>query len=107
MNIDAHFENLAQKNHDGTLTVKEAPFGYYRLRTGKHAGRVIIKHGARIDDKEICHFAKFLTWVRVEDIGEILCEQVGVAFIASKLPIDYSQATWYGDSGDGPHHYEW
>lgn len=107
MNIDTFFEDLAQMNEDGTLKVRDVFTGYFRLREGKHAGRVIIKTLGTITDRKICHFARSLTWVYLSEIEDTLCERVDVAFTASKLPIDYSQATWYGDSGDGPHHYEW
>ena len=107
MNIDEFFIEQGNKNANGVLTVGEAIFGYYRLRSGEHAGRVIIKTGDRIDGDAICRFANGLTWIRVAKIANILCERVGVSFSESRHPIDRSQATWYPDNSDKPMAHEW
>lgn len=98
MTIDDFFEENAKKNDNGTLTVKDALLGgYYRLREGEHAGRVIIKSSGKIDNKNICLFARNLTWVFEDKIKDILCERVSPTFSQGKHPIDRSKASWYGD----------
>jgi len=106
--LDSFIQVLAEKNDAGTLTIGEAMIGgYYRLRSGEHAGRVVIKCHDQIDNQEIVRFANGLTWCWLEKIKDILCERVGPLFPASRHPIDYSQATWYPDGSDKPMHHVW
>jgi hypothetical protein len=42
-----------QKDRDGTLTIQDTHYGYYRLLNGPHAGRVIIKTSTRHDHQPI------------------------------------------------------
>lgn len=94
------FVKLSEKNEKGTLTVGEATFGYYRLRNGRKAGKVIIITCASIDEKRICFYANELTWAYIENIKDILCEAVRPTF-------SQGQATWYNDNSEEPSFYEW
>lgn len=81
MNIDEIFSEAARKNSEGTLTIGETVmFAYYRLLEGEHAGKVIIKTNARIDDKSICFFAKGLTWIYTHNLQDIRCERAYPCF---------------------------
>lgn len=101
--IDDFFAEQAKKNAEGTLTVGEAIFGYYRLLEGTSAGKVIIITHA----KPIIFYANGLTWSYVEKLKDVRCERVGVSFSESYHPIDRSRATWYPDNSDEPQHYSW
>ena len=106
--IDDFFNAINEKDANGTLTVGEALIGrYYRLRNGNHAGRVIIKTSAMIDGESICYFANGLIHIKTSKISDILCESVCPTFNQGRHPIDYNQATWYDDCGNGPRHHEW
>jgi len=77
INIDRIFQDAAQKDYDGTLTVKETVmFGYYRLLSGKHAGSVIIKSPCIKDGKLIYYFASSLIRVNYDQIKDDRCKQV-------------------------------
>jgi hypothetical protein len=103
--IDDFFAEHARKNMEGTLTVGETIFGYCRLLEGIHAGKVIIKTCARIDDKPIIFFANGLTWAYVDSLKDIRCECVGVTFSKGTHSIDRRHATWYNDNPGGPPQY--
>ncbi len=106
--IDDFCQLQSEKNSAGTLTIGEAMIGgYYRLRSGEYAGRVVIKCHDRIDDKAIVRFANGLTWCWIDGIKNILCERVIPTFSRSIHPIDYSQSTWYPDGSNTPMHHEW
>lgn len=106
------FENFliehSLKNESGTLTIGEALINhYYRLLEGEHAGRVVINSCAKIDDKPVLFFANGMTWIYREKLANVRCKMTYPIFPAGGHPIDYSKASWYDDSGGGPHHHEW
>lgn len=106
--IDEFFRQQGVKNRDGTLTVGEAIFGYYRLLEGKKAGKVIIKTCAKINGEPVLFFANGLVWINADELKDIRCEKVSPTFAGGfNHSIDRSQATWYNDNGNKPQCYEW
>lgn len=102
------YEIRSKKVREGTLTIREAGCGFFRIREGCYANRVIIIPLAeKIDGKRVCFFANELTWIYLDDIAEFLCEPVSAIFSECTHKIDYTKSTWYGDGGDGPYHHEW
>lgn len=74
-------DNAAQKDKNGTLTIQDTIlFGYYRLLDGPHAGRIVIKTNARIDDQFILYFADHLTWIYAKDLATTRCQQTYPTF---------------------------
>ena len=75
------FSEASEKDENGTLTVGDAiRFGFYRLLSGRHAGRVIIKSPFRIGKRSVCYFADKMTWVYTDDIKEDRCESTRPKF---------------------------
>lgn len=106
--ITKMFEDEARKNADGTLTVGETVmFSYYRLLEGEHAGKVIIKTCARIDEKSVIFFANSMTWIHTDNLKDIRCERAYPQFNSPMHEIDRSKATWYPDNSNEPQWYEW
>lgn len=106
--IDDMFAEAARKNAEGTLTLGEAIiFGYYRLLEGKHAGRVVVKTHARIDEKSICFFANGLTWIHTSDIEDVRCERAYPTFNGPFHEVNRDEATWYNDGSDVPQGHQW
>ena len=101
IDIDAMLANASEANYNGTLRIRDTiMFGYYRLREGEHAGRVVIKTIAKIDNKNIYFFANGLTWIFADKIADVLCEWVMPTFSDVTHPIDTSKAYWYPDNSD-------
>jgi len=91
MTFETWCAEIDQKEQDGILTFKEAPFNYLRLTSGKHKGRIVIKlyRLGEIDGEKITWFmAENLTWVYVKDIENCTCKRVGWG--AKALDIDVS-----------------
>lgn len=107
IDIDNFFMEQDRKNNEGTLTVGEATFGYYRLLEGNKAGKVIIKTCAKIDGQSVVFFANGLVWSYLDKLKDIKCERVFPTFSQGKHAIDRSEATWYDDNGSTPRGYEW
>jgi hypothetical protein len=105
--IDAFFAEASKRDANGTLTIGTTVFsGFYRLLEGEHAGKVVIKSCARIDDKSILFFANSMTWIEVEKLKNVRCERTCPTFSEARHKIDRSKAGWYDDNGK--HHvYEW
>jgi hypothetical protein len=104
-NYQEYLDSLYKKADSGTLTVKDVPVGFYRLREGEHANKVIIKTYLKIDDKSVCIFANAFTWTWTEKINDILCESVQPSFSQCKHEVKH--VMWQADNGDGPYHNEW
>jgi hypothetical protein len=74
-------------------------YGFYRLLDGEHAGRVVIKSNARIEDKYILFFANDMVWIYADDLKNIRCEMAFPKFNKARHEIDRSKAHWYTDGG--------
>lgn len=105
--IDDFFRNISEKDANGTLTVGEAIFGYWRLLEGEHANRVIILSNAKIDGKPVAFFANGLTWTFRDKIANIRCESTRPTFTVANKPVDYSKSTWYPDGSNHPMTHSW
>jgi transcriptional regulator with XRE-family HTH domain len=80
-NLNSFFKKHADKNANGTLTVKETLIGFfYILREGEYSGKVIANFGDKIDDKDIVRFVKNGVFVWTEQIANIKCEMVFPTF---------------------------
>lgn len=94
-----------EKDSNGTMTVKDIVLpGYYRIRNGPHAGRVIIKL-LGVGNK--VYFANGLTWTDESKISHFLCERTAPVFSGPSHPVDRSEASWYGDGGSELMYHSW
>lgn len=107
---DEWFAEIARKNVEGELTVKEAGFGHVRLLEGKHAGRVLILlSSCKVDGKRVAHFANGFTWISLDEVKDTRCERVAaLGYSEARNEVDLSEVVkWYSDSGDGPYWKTW
>jgi hypothetical protein len=106
--IEDKLQENYEKIQNGTLTIGDVIYGYFRLRNGPKSGRVvIITLNSRIDDRRILFYANSFTWDYIDNLKDTLCEPVEPTFGECKHSIDRIQAQWYGDDDSGPYYYEW
>lgn len=91
--INNPLTTATQKNRDGTLTIQDTHYGYYRLLDGPHAGRVIIKTSTRHDHQPILTFADTFTWIYEKDLHTTRCEKTTPTFPEPQHPIDNTSIT--------------
>jgi hypothetical protein len=92
--IDNHPTIATQKDRDGTLTIQDTHYGYYRLLNGPHAGRVIIKTSTRHDHQPILTLRRHpFTWIYEKDLHTTRCEKTTPTFPEPQHPIDNSNIT--------------
>lgn len=91
LKMERMFSEAAEKDYNGTLTVGDTiNFGFYRLLSGKHAGRVVIKTPSKIDNRSVCYFADRMTWVYTDDIKEDRCESTRPKFSEPRHEVEKS-----------------
>ena len=86
--LDAIYAEVSRLNDDGILTIRQAISpGYYRLRNGEYAGRIVmLVPGLTVDNKSICLFSHG-TWVYRSKIEDVLCEATSPTFSPGKFPV--------------------